>query len=648
VRAWLLVLLMACRAGEPAAPGGASAPRLPGAPPAGAIVAVAITEAGDAAISFDEGGGWRLWPALDGTREPVVLQASAPRRVALGRDGDGLVAGVLDDAGAIELIRMTRVGAVIGRARLGADPGFDELVAFAGGILALGRDQVIAWYDARGASRGRLAPPRGELLVEVPARRGVALAGIGKVDRGAVGARLIEVRAGGLRWGAYTRLPDPLRGLALAPDHRRIAGIRAGTTVGQVIALGGAKLLELDLTGDAGEEPAAIGFLAPGPAVMSTLSGIRRSGADLADPGPGFATTPAVVGDALAVFGRGEALGVVDRSRVRLLGYGQVGAGPLVPAGAGFAMDTDGQLQWLDGRLAAARATDEPGRRLRVALDDRLFAELVSDPADPDGAPVRLESSDPERPDAAQIEIELHDTITGAASSIGRWRGVLDLRLDPRSRVLAISHGREAHRFRVDARGLATPLPSLPLQYEGAFVYPLDPRAAGGVIALAIRADRDADGEHPRLSIETHRERGRPARRTEVGRLLGVDDTGAIWLARERAVVALRGDEPVARLELDAPIDDGVASRGGSFAVVRAAHEVIAVDARGAVRWRREVLRAHALAISGDDRTVAVTTSTGLVALDAATGERRGWACGWRFGLHESLPTGADAACQPD
>src|SRR5689334_9999844 len=76
VRAWLLALLMACRAGEPATPGGAPAPRLPVAPPSGAIVAVAITEAGDAAISFDEGGGWRLWPALDGTREPVVLQAS--------------------------------------------------------------------------------------------------------------------------------------------------------------------------------------------------------------------------------------------------------------------------------------------------------------------------------------------------------------------------------------------------------------------------------------------------------------------------------------------------------------------------------------------------------------------------------------------
>ena len=88
---------------------------------------MAITEAGDAAITADVGGGWRLWPTLDGTRPPVVLDAAAPEGMALGCDGDGLVAGVLDKAGAIELIRMTRDGAVLGRARLPAEPGFDDL-----------------------------------------------------------------------------------------------------------------------------------------------------------------------------------------------------------------------------------------------------------------------------------------------------------------------------------------------------------------------------------------------------------------------------------------------------------------------------------------------------------------------------------------
>ncbi len=638
----LAVLLLACRGGAPAGPGAvtgaatAPAPRPQTAPPSGAIHTVAITEAADAAITADDGGGWRLWPTLDGTRPPVVLHASAPRRVVLGRDGAGLVAGVLDDAGAIELIRMTRDGAVVGRARLPADPGFADLVAFSGGILALGRDQVVAWYDARGTLRGRLAPLLGDLLVEVTARRGRAIVGIGKPGHAVTGVRWIVAGEGGaLRWGAYTHLPDPLRGLALAPDHRRIAGIRveAGAGVGQVIGLGTPKILEDDLRAGEHDHPAAIGFPGDGPAAISGAGVIRHAPGDVTTLGPAEATSLAAFGDGLVVVGRGPALALVHRSRVRMLGYREVGVGPLSPAGRHLAMAIGDQVLWLDGGLAALRATDEPGAHARIALDDRLFVELLHDPEHPRDRPV---------------EVAIRDAATGALNPIGTWERLHGVQLDPRSRVVAICAGGEVHRFILDAHGAAARLPSLTLGDDRTFAYPVDPRVARGAVAVAVRARRD--GDRSSVVIETHRGRGIPRRTEAPGRLLGVDGTAAVWLARARTVAALRDGAPVlgAALDLAAPIEDGAVSRDGTFAAVHDGSEVIAVDAGGRVRWRREVLDVVQLAISGDGRTVAVATSGGLVALEAATGARRAWACGWHFGLHDALPDRSEARCRPD
>jgi hypothetical protein len=543
---------------------------------------------------------------------------------------------VLDQAGAIELIRMARDGAMTGRVRLPAEPGFDDVVAFGGGMLALGRDQVVAWYDARGAMRGRVTPLPGEFLVELTARRGKALVGIGKMDRAAVGVRLLGVGGGALRWGAYTHLPDPLRGLALSPDHRRVAGIRADVAVGQVIELGGPRIVEDDLVAGSREEPATIGFLAGGAAVMISQSVIRRSANDQISIGPDGATAPAVFGDGIAVAARGQGLVLVDRARRRFLGYREVGAGPLRPAGAHFAMDVGYQLLWLDGRLAATRATDEPGNHLRFAIDDRLLVELVREP--------RSE----ELKGLAPTEVAIRDIAEDATNSLGTWPGVDDVKFDPRSRVLAISAGLEAHRFVVGPRGAARPLPSLTLANPLASVYPLDPAVAHGAVAVALRGRREQG--RPELEIETHRERGPPARGAVVGKLLGVDETGAVWVTRDRTIAAVRDGAEVVRVELAlaTPIEDGAPSPGGAFAVVRGAHEVIAVDAAGGVRWRREILQAQHLAISGDGATVAVATPAGLIALDAATGARRAWACGWHFGLYDVLGDGGGVACRPD
>jgi len=658
LRAGVLAALLGCRSGAPGAPGAAPGLHLVTSPPSGAIVAVAITEAADAAITVDAGGGWRLWPALDGTRPPVVLHGSAPRRFVLGRDGDGraargLVAGVLDEAGAIELVRATRDGVVTGRARLPADPGFDDLVAFHGGILALGRDQVVTWFDAGGAARARLAPLPGEHLVELTARRGRALAGIGGSDRAARAVRLLALERGALRWGAYTHLTDPLRGLALSPDHRRIAGIRAGAGagVGQVIELGGPKILEDDLRAGAHDEPAAVGFPTSGPAAIAGRGAVRRAPGDVAELALA-ATSLAAFGDGLVVMGRGADLALVGRARTRYLGYREVGTGSLAPAGAHFAMEIGDQLLWLDRGLGAVRATDGSDGYLRLALDERLFVEVRR------GG--RVEATEGELAgldldlDLAAVEVTIGDAAAGTLNVIGAWPRVDDVKLDPRSRVLAISAEGQAHRFAIDARGNASRLPPLSLGDEQSAVFPVDPRTADGVVAVAIRARlRDDDRTEltrTELTIEAHRGRGTPRRAVATGRVLGVDDTGAVWIADGSTVVALRDGAEVHRAALEgtAPIEDGAPSRDGAFAVLRAAHEVIALDARGAVRWRRELLQTRDVAVSDDGTTVAVALASGVVALDAATGARRAWACGWHFGLYGRPAAESHAECRPD
>ena len=101
----------------PPAPTPAPPPPPPVTAPHGSeIIALATTVDGGAVVSADRLGGIRLWTALDGTREPVVIRGTAPRELALWRDSDGFAVATLDAAGGVQVIRTTATGSVRGRA----------------------------------------------------------------------------------------------------------------------------------------------------------------------------------------------------------------------------------------------------------------------------------------------------------------------------------------------------------------------------------------------------------------------------------------------------------------------------------------------------------------------------------------------------
>src|SRR6187455_2402309 len=54
------------------------------APTGGTIAALAVTPDGTAEVTADELGGVRLWPALDGSREPRVVVVPEPHALAIG------------------------------------------------------------------------------------------------------------------------------------------------------------------------------------------------------------------------------------------------------------------------------------------------------------------------------------------------------------------------------------------------------------------------------------------------------------------------------------------------------------------------------------------------------------------------------------
>src|SRR4051812_25908816 len=145
---WLVLTLVACRAAEPhvatgdaAAGGGLDAsidasatldasavgPSVKTTPPVihsqhgVAIRALAVTDDGQVAVTADVSGSVRLWPSLDGKRQPVIVTAGAPVALAIEHDGDDLAIAGVDAAGTLELIRLTVGGEAISRVTLELD-----------------------------------------------------------------------------------------------------------------------------------------------------------------------------------------------------------------------------------------------------------------------------------------------------------------------------------------------------------------------------------------------------------------------------------------------------------------------------------------------------------------------------------------------
>lgn len=245
MRAGVLLVLVACGGGtdppNPARGSGSARDAVtakPAAVPApiplatgmhgSSIELVAVTSAGDVAVSADTAGAIRLWPALDGTREPVVVTGQLPRALAVVRDGDGFVIANHDVARGLELVRLDARGAVRSRARIAAEPPIESVALTSVGALVLRADQAIELYESSGVLRARLVPEPGTRITAIIERAGRAAAIFG--DDKHTRVRWIELSGGTATWGALSAPLDldATRPIDLSPDHRVLLGTRPG------------------------------------------------------------------------------------------------------------------------------------------------------------------------------------------------------------------------------------------------------------------------------------------------------------------------------------------------------------------------------------------------------------------------------------
>lgn len=132
--------------------------RRPGVAHSGSIDRLAVSPDGRGALSSDVVGGARLWPALDGSREPVALPVRAPQAMSLGRNGDAWTVFMVDASGGAKILDVDREDNIKTLAEL---PPFSPL--FEGHVLpdgkhivALFRDHTIRLLDTKGKEIARL------------------------------------------------------------------------------------------------------------------------------------------------------------------------------------------------------------------------------------------------------------------------------------------------------------------------------------------------------------------------------------------------------------------------------------------------------------------------------------------------------------
>ncbi|HWO21564.1 MAG TPA: hypothetical protein VNO30_22500 [Kofleriaceae bacterium] len=557
----VLALIAACEAcrGEPARTPPADPVRAPTAEPADAariadaqpdvqdsqaeevhaaphgsfIVQVALTDAGDAALTADALGALRLWLALDGTREPLVVRGGPVRQLALGRDGGELVAALLDPAGGLELLRFDAAGAVRGRARVPADPAAYEELAFAGGVfLARRSDHVIAALDARGQLRGRLVAEPGERITAVMARGPAAAAAIASGSRdGAQAVRRIELAGPGApRWGESVPFSGALSGafsgalaapLAISPGGRRLAGLDGKTGDVVVVELapkprvvrrlrvarprvgagaGGfldelmlvtpeGELISLDVPdapeGAPGAPPDASGAPPDAPGAPPDARGAppdARPGGGSAPDRPADRDRPRgrmliasglAVGDRISASGLGGALALTSVRETWFLAYRYTPTGVVHRAGSLFTLDYLRETLWLDARLRVVREAVLPVGTLLIDSAHAIEQEVAPN-GGPGGPAATLVSYGSGR----------REPIGPIAPAPGEV-----IAYEPRTRTLAAlaGGGREVRRWRLDlATAAIEPAgPALRVRRE-ARIELFDPALADGVVAIAI------------------------------------------------------------------------------------------------------------------------------------------------------------------
>lgn len=266
-----------------------------GVPHGNAITGIEVDPTGTAALSRDFNGGVRLWPALDGSREPLVVPIRDPRKMALAGDGAGnWTLALLDAVGGVRLVGVDDAGAMRPLATLPpTDPMIDVRVLPGGDqVVAIGADHVVRLYarDGRELSRAEangLRPSMLFLATETGGEPTLLAATVGEFDdkhqRFATEIVPLVLTDGAIelqkvRQTLYLDGPPSVENLAISPDGRTAVYL-------QRQRMGGATWLALATQLDDGRQVSVDTQITTS---MQVRFGLLPSGRVLLDDGSGM------------------------------------------------------------------------------------------------------------------------------------------------------------------------------------------------------------------------------------------------------------------------------------------------------------------------------------------------------------------------
>ena len=611
----------------------ALAPAVVHAPPEDAITLVALTPDGRAALSIGDLDGGRLWPALDGSVEPVALELPSARSAALARDErGGYDIAIVDDAGGVVLERVDADGARVARTSVEPDPAVAEVVTVPRGVIARRVDQSLAWIGWDGVVRARLAAEPGDQLVGLASngREVVAVVRAGATER----PRFVTVGAG-LAWGAAIAY-DAAGTVAVSPSGARVAVLADAGAPSAHVAVVDARH-SVELVGAPVGEAAHVGFLDDDHVLVSNAAGVRVVG--VASSEVSRALDGGVQPEAFAAAG-GVAVSASNADLVistaaadAYLGYGVLVPYAIAPGSDGrtIVAASDGGLDVLGRDLAAipARHLDFTGQRMYVA--------------------VHLDGNDwfVEGMDDKVAHAYLVDPVAGTTKEAGPpMPSVLPAAYDPTTQIIALSYGQTPRALRYDPqRHEVRPLALDPaIVHASTLLWPVSPALAGGAHLVTMSYEHG----------QTVTWYGDDVGAKQLAKLdvqlsfLGVDRAGRalLWDPAAHQLQLVQTGKPVGTIAFEgsSAVGDPTGTR-----LAQAGERGVGVYEvpSGRVVWRHD-MEATGVPQWAGDGTLAVLMTTGIVRFDAS-GAVTAARCGWRFGLtpkpHGQAPRGR-SVCQ--
>lgn len=651
----------------PQTSGTPTAPIAKGVPHGGVITEVAITEQADAALSFDNLLGIRLWPTLDGTRPPVPVTANAPRQLALAHAGHDLLAVILDDAGAVQVLRLGLDGKVVSRASL---PGlYVQAIAIESGVVVRTPDHAVEWYAADGTARGRVMPEPGQQVQGIATRNGRTAVLLANATTDS--ARTIRWLTLGdtLTWGQSIDVPSSIDGglFALSPDGKRVAYTTSSSLEVyeidpfQRVIPGESPIVHRDgdrgigfidndsvVLGDLGQtwlwqpkkpEPVAVAapqgdpwavpttYVTPHPSSMS----LPRDTSML----DGFA-----YGNGVVVMGNGVTLAISTEVATRYLGWKELAAGTLTLVGDQIVMGLSAsRFVWLDANLQVKRDVE--------LHESELSPYLYAIPIDEHH--VITQTSHDGHYEIAQVDVETKATTAPTTYPESERNDYT-----PSSQMFAVAEHHKISRFKLDlTANKMTPLEPIKIKGSPTVIRLFDPAKADGMMAAVVAWDSDY-AEHQTLTIYSEHGKKRRIHPFD-GAILGESADGTLFVYKNGVELnVMKGGNVTRRIPLEGMQQPAISADASRIAALDLKGNVIVLDGtkndHQVELWRQPMWGAQQVQFTADGKKLFVRAIGGIASYDVATGIRMGLECGWNFGLYDeaigSSPPGQSLVCE--